>query len=209
MSQAKTRSRDRRRDKRPENFLPLLPEYGLFPAHRSGWDGRAMPLPRNFLYAPVAQGIEHRIPNPGAAGSIPAWSTNKNKGLDEKSSPFFYKKLAQIDTCGKGVLRARGYFFDLAPLRHRGGVVLVLPVAVIVAAHESVVIPTAAPQADNGIAAGRAAELSPPDRSLRKGRGHGLPPTHTLPFRAIEALALITASRTLRMATAWSSHFGE
>ena len=31
--------------------------------------------------APVAQGIEHRIPNPGAAGSIPAWSTNKIKGL--------------------------------------------------------------------------------------------------------------------------------
>ncbi len=81
MSQAKTRSRDRRRDKRPENFLPLLPEYGLFPAHRSGWDGRAMPLPRNFLYAPVAQGIEHRIPNPGAAGSIPAWSTNNFNGV--------------------------------------------------------------------------------------------------------------------------------
>ncbi len=29
----------------------------------------------------VAQGIEHGIPNPGAAGSIPAGGTSKIKGL--------------------------------------------------------------------------------------------------------------------------------
>ena len=29
------------------------------------------------LLAPVAQGIEHRIPNPGAAGSIPARCTTQ------------------------------------------------------------------------------------------------------------------------------------
>ena len=32
-------------------------------------------------FAPVAQGIEHRIPNPGVACSIHAGGTNKNKGL--------------------------------------------------------------------------------------------------------------------------------
>ncbi len=35
----------------------------------------------------VAQGIEHRIPNPGVARSIRAEGTNKNKGL----SPFFMR----------------------------------------------------------------------------------------------------------------------
>jgi hypothetical protein len=43
--------------------------------------------------APVAQWIEHRIPNPGAAGPIPAGGTNKNKGLTKMINwltPFFF-----------------------------------------------------------------------------------------------------------------------
>jgi hypothetical protein len=36
-------------------------------------------LGKLIQYALVAQWIEHRIPNPGAAGSIPAGGTNKIK----------------------------------------------------------------------------------------------------------------------------------
>lgn len=45
-----------------------------------------------LLIALVAQGIEHRIPNPGVARSIRAEGTNKNKGLIRVISwlsPFF------------------------------------------------------------------------------------------------------------------------
>ena len=51
-------------------------------SRRTEWLGWAChAFAPEFLYAPVAQGIEHRIPNPGAAGSIPAWSTNNFNGL--------------------------------------------------------------------------------------------------------------------------------
>lgn len=42
----------------------------------------------------VAQGIEHRIPNPGVARSIRAEGTNKNKGLSRIINwlaPFFMR----------------------------------------------------------------------------------------------------------------------
>ena len=39
-------------------------------------------LLKSLQYAPVAQWIEHRIPNPGAAGSIPAGGTSILEGFD-------------------------------------------------------------------------------------------------------------------------------
>ena len=41
-----------------------------------------------IIKAPVAQGIEHRIPNPCAAGSNPAGGTNKNNGLHRLMQPL-------------------------------------------------------------------------------------------------------------------------
>ena len=38
-------------------------------------------MKRLILNAPVAQGIERRIPNPQVAGSIPAGGTKENKVL--------------------------------------------------------------------------------------------------------------------------------
>lgn len=49
-------------------------------------------LTRNHPHkvAPVAQWIEHRIPNPGAAGPIPAGGTSNIKGLQVVAcNPFF------------------------------------------------------------------------------------------------------------------------
>ncbi len=40
---------------------------------------------KSHRYAPVAQWIEHRIPNPGAAGSIPAGGTSNVQKISRLS----------------------------------------------------------------------------------------------------------------------------
>ena len=56
--------------------------------------------------APVAQGIEHRIPNPGAAGSIPAGGTKAiiSKISSYKSSETHCPPLAELEKWGKLVV---------------------------------------------------------------------------------------------------------
>lgn len=71
-----------------DRFLPL-PLFTVLEVHPKKAI-HATNITVSSVKAPVAQWIEHRIPNPGAASSILAGGTNKNKGLQILAcNPFF------------------------------------------------------------------------------------------------------------------------
>ena len=58
-------------------------------------------------YAPVAQGIEHRIPNPGAAGSIPARRTMKRPQTQGFAAFCIQASFFKVSLLGSNVLLAQ------------------------------------------------------------------------------------------------------